>query len=109
MQAAPMTMLKRLEQFGQAVVRYKNASNRLLFEILNEPNKALTLDLWNTQLRETLSIIRASNPTRNVVIGPAKWNGFEQLPKLNLPADNQHIIVTFHYYHPMRFTHLGTP
>jgi len=75
-----------------------------MFEILNEPNQAVTPELWNTLWHESLAIIRASNPSRNVVMGPAFWNGFEHLSELNLPADDQHIIVTFHYYHPMTFT-----
>jgi endoglucanase len=90
-----------------AAPRYKDAPNRLIFEMLNEPHEALTAELWNQQLAETLAIIRASNPTRNVVIGPGNWNGMEFLSKLVLPADDRHIIVTFHYYHPMEFTHQG--
>jgi endoglucanase len=63
--------------------------------------------MWNVQLMETLAIIRATNPTRNVIIGPDNWNGIEALPQLVLPATDNHIIVTFHYYHPMEFTHQG--
>jgi endoglucanase len=90
-----------------AAPRYKDAPSRLIFEMLNEPHEALTAELWNTQLKETLTIIRASNPTRNVIIGPGNWNGMEFLPKLVLPESDRHIIVTFHYYHPMEFTHQG--
>lgn len=91
----------------QVAPHFKDASNRVLFEMLNEPHGAMTVALWNAQIKETLAIIRASNPTRNVVIGPGAWNGMEQLPALELPADDQHIIVTFHDYHPMAFTHQG--
>jgi len=93
--------------WSQAAPRYKDAPNKLVFEMLNEPHEALTAELWNAQLKETLAIIRATNPTRNVIIGPDNWNGLEALPKLELPADDQHIIVAVHYYHPMEFTHQG--
>jgi len=93
--------------WSQIAPRYKDAPNRVIFEILNEPHQALTPELWNTQLRETLAIIRATNPTRNVIIGPGQYNGLEDLPMLDVPADDQHIIVTFHYYHPLEFTHQG--
>ncbi|HEY0281209.1 MAG TPA: glycoside hydrolase family 5 protein [Rhizomicrobium sp.] len=93
--------------WSQVAPRYKDAPNKLVFEMLNEPHEALTPELWNEQLVETLAIIRATNPTRNVVIGPGFWNGLELLPKLELPADDQHIIATVHYYHPMEFTHQG--
>jgi endoglucanase len=95
--------------WSQAAPHFKGAANRLVFEMLNEPHEALTAELWNTQLIETLAIMRASNPTRNVIIGPGNWNGLEALPKLVLPADDRHIIVAFHYYHPMEFTHQGAP
>lgn len=103
-----VTCKTKLDAFwSQIAPRYKDAPNRLVFEMLNEPHGALTAELWNTQLRETLAIIRASNPTRNVIIGPDNWNGLEDLPLLNLPEDDPHIIVTVHYYHPMEFTHQG--
>ena len=58
-------------------------------------------------LKETLAVIRKTNPTRNVIIGPAFWNNIHYLDKLELPADDRHIIVTVHYYLPMEFTHQG--
>lgn len=98
----------KLAAFWSAIApRYKDAPNRLLFEILNEPHGAITPVLWNQMLVEMLAIIRTTNPTRNVVIGPANWNGLESLPLLLLPDGDRHIIVTFHYYQPMAFTHQG--
>ena len=91
----------------QVAPHFKNASNRVLFEILNEPHEALSDALWNAEMKDMLAIIRASNPTRNIVIGPGHWHGLEALPLLQLPADDQHIIVVVHYYHPMEFTHQG--
>ena len=91
----------------QVAPRFKDAPNKLVFEMLNEPHEAMTAQMWNAQLIETLAIIRASNPTRNVIIGPDNWNGIEALPLLRLPADDAHIIATVHYYHPMEFTHQG--
>jgi endoglucanase len=93
----------------QIAPRFKDASPNLMFEILNEPNTALTPALWNTYLREALTIIRETNPARNVVIGPAFWNGIDHLSELELPKEDHQIIVTIHYYHPMAFTHQGAP
>jgi endoglucanase len=77
-----------------------------MFEVLNEPNQALTPELWNSYLVEALAIIRTSNPTRNVILGPGYWNSIDHLDDLELPND-KHLIVTVHYYTPMRFTHQG--
>jgi endoglucanase len=85
----------------------KDAPNSVLFEILNEPNKKLTPALWNDYLGEALTVIRQTNPKRNVVIGPAFWNSVDHLQELQLPTDDRHLIVTVHYYKPMSFTHQG--
>ncbi|HNU50217.1 MAG TPA: glycoside hydrolase family 5 protein [Verrucomicrobiota bacterium] len=87
----------------------RNAPNSVLFEILNEPNKELNPALWNQYLREALAVIRKTNPTRTVVIGPAFWNSVDHLRELELPAADRHLIVTVHYYKPMAFTHQGAP
>ncbi len=87
--------------------RYRDAPGRLLFEILNEPHGALTAPAWNLTLRNVLGLIRATNPERNVVIGPADMNSTSELPSLDLPQSDRHIIVTVHYYAPIRFTLQG--
>ena len=100
----------RLLAFWEQVApRYKDTPASVVFEILNEPNGKVDIPGWNSLLKESLAIIRKTNPTRNVVIGPAVWNTFPNLDKLELPPDDRHIIVTVHYYLPMRFTHQGAP
>ena len=85
----------------------QKAPGSVVFEILNEPNKKLTPELWNEYLGEAVVVIRQSNPTRNVIAGPAFWNSVDHLKELRLPADDRHLIVTIHYYKPMEFTHQG--
>lgn len=104
---APGCTPKLLAFWEQVAERYSHAPADVLFEILNEPNGQLTGPLWNSLLKEALAIIRQTNPTRNVVIGPASWNSITTLPSLELPANDRHIIVTVHYYLPMEFTHQG--
>ena len=93
----------------QVAERFKDAPDSVLFEILNEPNGRLTAALWNEWLIEALTVIRLTNPTRTVVIGPPSWNGIDHLDELALPEADRNIIVTVHYYEPMRFTHQGAP
>lgn len=85
----------------------QKAPGSVLLEILNEPNKKLTPALWNEYLGEALAIIRKTNPTRTVIVGPAFWNSVDHLDELQLPAEDSHLIVTVHYYKPMQFTHQG--
>jgi len=81
---------------------------QVIFELLNEPNKKLTPELWNRYAAEALAEVRKTNPTRNVIIGPANWNAVNSLDKLELPPSDEHLIVTVHYYLPFAFTHQGT-
>jgi endoglucanase len=90
----------------QVAPHFEDAPNHVIFEILNEPNRAMN-DHWNGLLRDALAVIRKTNPTRNVLIGPAFWNNISWLPKLELPPADRHIIVSVHYYEPHRFTHQG--
>jgi endoglucanase len=98
---------KFLAVWRQLAERYQDAQQDVLFEILNEPNSRITPEIWNDYLIEPLALIRASHPTRTVIAGPAFWNGVDYLHLLMLPAQDRHIIVTVHYYHPMAFTHQG--
>lgn len=93
----------------QIAEHYKDYPETLLFEPLNEPADKLGLNEWNALLKETLAVVRQSNPNRIVVIGPGNYNEVYKLKNLDLPKDDRNIIVTFHYYQPYRFTHQGAP
>jgi len=85
----------------QVSERLRAAPDRVLFEILNEPSRKLSAAMWNEYLAKALAIIRKTNPTRTVIIGPAGYNSIGQLRELKLPEDDRNIIVTVHYYSPM--------
>jgi endoglucanase len=96
-----------LALWRQIAEHFKDAPSEVLFEILNEPNGNLTPELWNKLFPEALAVIRRSNPTRTVIIGPGQWNNPSALEKLVLPENDRNLIVTVHYYSPMQFTHQG--
>lgn len=95
-----------LALWQQIAEHYKNAPPELIFELMNEPNGALTASLWNELAADGIQIIRQSNPTRNIILGGVSWNAWDQLHYLSLPEDD-HLIATFHYYNPFQFTHQG--
>jgi endoglucanase len=70
------------KQIGE---RYKDAPDGVVFELLNEPNKGLTDDLWNAGSPNCCRWSAPTNPTRNVVVGPAFWNNISHLDQLKLP------------------------
>ena len=98
---------KFLAFWRQVAERYEHAPDTVFFELLNEPSKKLTPELWNGYLKEGLRIVREKNPTRPVIIGPGFWNSVEHVGELELPADDRNLIVTVHYYLPFEFTHQG--
>jgi endoglucanase len=98
---------KFLAFWRQVSERFRGAPDTVLFEILNEPSRKLTAQMWNQYLGEALAIIRKTNPTRTVIIGPAGYNAIGQLDELKLPEEDRNLIVTVHYYSPMDFTHQG--
>lgn len=97
----------RLKAFWtQIAERYAGKYPRLVFEVLNEPGGQMTSASWNALLNECLGIIRATNPRRTVI---AAVLNVDDMPvdDLVLPSDDRNLIVTFHYYAPIRFTHQG--
>jgi len=104
----PQKQLPRfLALWKQVATRYRNHSDRLFFELLNEPHEKLTDERWQSTFPRALAVVRESNPRRAVIVGPANWNSLDHLDKLRLPEDDRHLIATFHYYSPYEFTHQG--
>lgn len=91
----------------QLAPHYQDYPAALRFEVMNEPFGQLSAERWNEIQVAALEIIRASNPTRVVVLGGVEWNSFRQLPFIELPEDRANLLVTFHYYEPFEFTHQG--
>lgn len=80
--------------------------DRLWFELENEPHDQLDHSNLLDTLEPALMAVRASNPTRAVIIGGENWSGVDSLATLPLP-DDANIHPTFHYYDPFPFTHQG--
>lgn len=97
---------RMVNMWRQIALRYQDRSPKLLFELLNEPHERLDGEAWNTLAARALAAVRASNPTRAVLIGPGYWNSVRDLPKLRLPPD-RNLIVSIHNYDPFPFTHQG--
>jgi endoglucanase len=100
----------RLEALWKQIAhRYHDRSDRLYFELLNEPHGALTDERWQQLFSRLLAAVRATNARRIVIIGPGQWNGIGSLGRLRLPENDRGLIVTFHDYNPFHFTHQGAP
>jgi endoglucanase len=94
-----------LALWRQIARHYADAPAGLMLEPFNEPHG----DYWRGNRlvalqREVLSIIRESNPSRLVVLGPGNWNSIDGLRAWSPPAD-ANLAVSVHYYEPHDFTH----
>ncbi|MBO4224131.1 glycoside hydrolase family 5 protein [Bradyrhizobium neotropicale] len=99
----------KLKSFWKQIAsRYAGKYPALVFEILNEPGGHMTSAEWNSLLNECLGIIRVTNPERTVIVAVLNTDD-APIHELTLPPDDRKLIVTFHYYAPIRFTHQGAP
>jgi endoglucanase len=99
----------KLRSFWKQIAsRYAGKYPELVFEILNEPGGHMTSAEWSSLLNECLGIIRVTNPERTVIAAVLNTDD-APIDELVLPAGDRKLIVTFHYYAPIRFTHQGAP
>ncbi|WP_219837151.1 glycoside hydrolase family 5 protein [Paenibacillus sp. R14(2021)] len=96
-----------LELWKQISARYKELPGNVYFELLNEPNGSLTWSKWNRMLKKALDTIRSEDQWHTVIIGSVNWSNYADLVSLDIPDNEQNVIVTFHYYDPFPFTHQG--
>jgi endoglucanase len=89
--------------------RFKNKTENLLFEIINEPYFEVNEEDMNALNSSMISSIRntgANNLTRNIIITGGLKNA-EEAPTTIDPAilsSDDYLIATFHYYKPNDFT-----
>ena len=95
-----------LSQWQQIGAHFSDYPDSLLFEVLNEPHGNLSPQLWNEYFAGALAEIRQTNPTRTVLLGTAEYGGLTAVPLLEIPEDD-HLILSIHYYNPFAFTHQG--
>ncbi len=99
---------RALAIWDQIARHYRNRGGRLLFEVLNEPHGEFSRvpELWNLFVKDALAVIRKSNPTRRVLVGPTLWNSAFALGAFEPPLD-ANLVLTIHCYSPFLFTHQG--
>ncbi len=91
--------------WSQISVRFKDKSEKLIFEVLNEPY-GLTKSQNDEMHQRIISIIRKTNPTRLIIFQGNEWGGSEELIAAQIP-DDDYVIGSFHSYDPYQFGLLG--
>ncbi|MHC4190065.1 MAG: glycoside hydrolase family 5 protein [Planctomycetota bacterium] len=89
----------------QMAQHYKDRSNLIYYEVLNEPH-GISDTTWNDIQKDVIDAIRAVDQTHTIIVTPAGWNGDRNLKDMPVYADDN-LIYTFHFYEPFLFTHQG--
>lgn len=82
----------------------KYPSNLVAYELLNEP-VADSASQWNDLAARGIALIRELEPKRVIVIGSNHYQSYSTFPQLKVPAGDNRLILSFHYYNPFYFTH----
>ncbi len=81
----------------------RRANNQVAYELMNEPVASDPRD-WNRVAMAGFRAIREREPQRTIVLGSNTWNQTHTFGELEVPQDD-HLMLTFHYYRPMLITH----
>ncbi|MEI9926791.1 MAG: glycoside hydrolase family 5 protein [Sphingomonas sp.] len=94
------------EMWRQIAVQFQAAPASVWFELANEPHGSLTNANLVAVTAPAIAAIRATNPTRAIIVGGQDWSGVGSLATLEMPAD-PYVVPTIHTYDPFNFTHQG--
>jgi endoglucanase len=91
----------------QIAEHYKDYPPEVYFDVLNEPNMEVGVQLYNELIAKSIKLIRKTNPGRTILIGTPNLGQSWTIGLLRLPKDDWNLIVQIHYYLPHLFTHQG--
>lgn len=94
-----------IKVWSQMAEHYKNSSDYIFYEVLNEPH-GISDNAWNTIQQQVINTIRETDTTHYIVVGGAGWNSYNNLNAIPVYTDSK-LIYTFHFYDPFIFTHQG--
>ncbi|MEM9834104.1 MAG: cellulase family glycosylhydrolase [Bacteroidota bacterium] len=89
----------------QLAARYRDRSEKLYYEVLNEPH-GIDAEVWNTIQGEVIEAIREVDTKHTIIVGGSDWNSYRSLAGMP-DYDDDNLIYTFHFYDPFIFTHQG--
>ena len=91
----------------QIIERFQGKSDKLLYEIINEP-RGLTRGQVDELNERILGIIRAEEPTRLVIFGGNEYSNADELIAAAVPGDDDpYLIGYYHSYDPWPFAGEG--
>jgi endoglucanase len=89
----------------QIALRYKDRSNFIVYEILNEPY-GIPDRRWGEIQEIVIKAIRRIDQKHAIVVSGTDYSSIAKLSSLP-EYDDDNLIYTFHFYDPFLFTHQG--
>lgn len=89
----------------QVAAHYKDRSELLYYEVLNEPH-GIDNATWGAIQQNVIDAIRTVDTEHYIIVGGTNYNSYTTLADLPL-YDDTRLIYTFHFYDPFLFTHQG--
>ncbi|NNM67487.1 MAG: cellulase family glycosylhydrolase, partial [Spirochaetales bacterium] len=106
------SFLSKVEIYWQTLARHyaKFSSDRIFFEILNEPHlstvEKISPDWWPPVQQALAAAIRKGAPFNTLLATGERWGSIDGLVELN-PLPERNVVYSFHWYEPFTFTHQG--
>ncbi|MDF9796070.1 endoglucanase [Catalinimonas alkaloidigena] len=100
--AAQEKFIELWRSFSEELSQYPNGM--LAYELMNEP-VADDADEWNQLVAKAFAAIRELEPERTIVIGSNRWQSADTFDALEVPANDDNILLSFHFYEPFLLTH----
>jgi len=94
-----------LPVWTQIARRYKDRSDYVVYEILNEPH-GISDARWGEVQGMAIETIRRIDQKHAIIVGGTDYNSIKKLSVLPKYSD-PNLIYTFHFYDPHVFTHQG--
>ena len=93
--------------WSQIAPRYKNRSEYIIYEIMNEPKSGGEIPgKWIKMQQEIIDLIRTYDTKHSIVVSGTDFSSLDKLIQMK-PYKDPNLIYTFHFYDPMLFTHQG--
>lgn len=92
-----------LSLWNEISLRFGTFEN-VAFELLNEVVEENAAEPWNKLIEKAVKVIRKNTVSTKIIYGGIQWNSANTVKLLEKPLD-KNIILTFHMYEPLIFTH----
>lgn len=97
---------KFYELWDKLAKHYVSRSSYVAFELLNEVTDIKYCDIWNEIADRTVKLIRQYSKDIKIIVGGYHNNAVSAIKDIDIDFD-ENIVLNFHCYEPLLFTHQG--